>query len=177
MGRPFLHTWGAAQMEPRPGLTGWQVFPEQGECEPGVGTLGTGGGQAMLCTEEGEGVPGSLGSWCAPWLAASEPSLVIICWHLCGKKGSTARRGALSRLCLSVCPSVTSGSAYLFSMASQLLTVNPWLPWDLVMSRGGKGDPGAQAHARVVRAVVVPRSCAMDMRGGPPLPPTPAPQH
>lgn len=56
----------------------------------------------MLCTEEGEGVPGSLGSWCAPWLAVSEPSLVIICWHLCGKKGSTARRGALSRLCLSV---------------------------------------------------------------------------
>lgn len=64
----------------------------------------------MLCTEEEETlleevVSGSLGSWCAPRPAASEPSLVIICWHLCGKKGSTARRGA-PQPSVSVCPSI-----------------------------------------------------------------------
>lgn len=89
---------------------------------------------------------GSVGSWRAPWLAVSEPSLVIIHWHLCGKKGLIACRGS-PQLSVSVCPSVTSGSAHLFPVVSQLLTVNSWLPWDLVMSRDGKGHPGARAHA------------------------------
>ena len=113
---------------------------------------------------------GSLGSWRAPWLAASEPSLVIIRWHLCGKKGFIARRGSPQpSVCLSVCPSVTSGSAHLFPVVSQLLTVNSWLPWDLMMSREREGHPGARAHARVVRAVM-PRSRATRVGAHPFLP-------
>ena len=88
-----------------------------------MGTPRAVGGQAELCTEGEEllleeGVFGSLGSWRAPWLAASEPSLVIIRWHLCGKKGLIARRGSPQ---LSVCLSV-----HLSRLA--LPISSPWSP-------------------------------------------------
>ena len=64
----------------------------------------------MLCAEEEEPLPeeavsGSLGNWRAPRPAASEPSLVITRWHLCGKRGSIARRGT-PQPSVSICPSI-----------------------------------------------------------------------
>ena len=139
-----------------------------------MGTPRAVGGQAELCTPRGGAAAGGGGVWQPGELACALACCVG------AQPGynplAPLRQESLhcppwlpSAVCLSVCPSVTSGSAHLFPVVSQLLTVNSWLPWDLMMSREREGHPGARAHARVVRAVM-PRSRATRVGAHPFLP-------